>query len=403
MQLPTDGRNDVKSNLRTLNLGARLPDWAESDMEGCLDRIRKLCGSRSAETVLKRANSLLRPLTGISSDRPLGKRCRWSDVRCVNTFELDIDVDQDRVDGFLNFSAYTHKTAAQVARHGLPLPLVAPIWGLTSPAWGLEWKRIAQEAESSLDQKNNSPLLAVPTKSGRWGQRSVTSKEASKWLVELLSKISPDLHSVSSHSLKCTTLSWLAKAGSSEPHRLILGHHSSGKGSLEVYSRDLLAAPFRTLEEVLRQVRIGALQPDKTRSGMIRQAAVADCRDIPQSSDQTASNQTNGPDPQKADSSSSSGSSSSSSSTDSESDSSGDEGKPRHWTKISSRRSHIKAWGEMTMYQHKSSKIVHVESDSETRQFQCGIVASDEHEIILETTLLDTRKCKRCQRAIGES
>lgn len=46
----------------------------------------------------------------------------------------------------------------------------------------------------------------------------------------------------------------VAKTGANENHRL--GHHSSGKGSLEVYSRDLLTAPLRTLEEILRQIGV---------------------------------------------------------------------------------------------------------------------------------------------------
>eukprot|EP00435_Cladocopium_sp_Y103_P012425 s1172_g3.t1 len=55
------------------------------------------------------------------------------------------------------------------------------------------------------------------------------------------------------------------------------------------------------------------------------------------------------------------------------------------------------------MYQRKTSKIVHLEADAETRQFQCGIVASEEHEHIQKTAFLDARKCKRCQRAVGTS
>ena len=96
----------------------------------------------------------------------------------------------------------------------------------------------------------------------------MSSKEASKWLNAILAKLDGPVENISSHSLKCTTLSWLAKAGANENHRLVLGHHSSGKGSLEVYSRDLLAAPLRTLEEILRQIRVGGLQPDRTRSGI---------------------------------------------------------------------------------------------------------------------------------------
>ena len=47
-------------------------------------------------------------------------------------------------------------------------------------------------------------------------------------------------------------------------------------------------------------------------------------------------------------------------------------------------------------------------SDSETRLFQCGIIASSGHTVINQTAFLDTRKIKkcrrcRCQRATGES
>ena len=78
------------------------------------------------------------------------------------------------------------------------------------------------------------------------------------------------LEAVTSHSLKCTVLSWLAKAGTEPHHRLVLGHHSTQKGSLETYSRDMLAAPLRAMEDVLRRIRVGALRPDMTRSGTSR-------------------------------------------------------------------------------------------------------------------------------------
>jgi hypothetical protein len=55
------------------------------------------------------------------------------------------------------------------------------------------------------------------------------------------------------------------------------------------------------------------------------------------------------------------------------------------------------------MYQHKLSKVVHLEADSEKRQFECGIIASHEHEIVTQTLFLETRKCKRCQKAVGEA
>ena len=49
--------------------------------------------------------------------------------------------------------------------------------------------------------------------------------------------------------------------------RLQLGHHSAGDGSLNAYSRDLLAAPLREYTAMLGSIRHGAFNPDLTRSG----------------------------------------------------------------------------------------------------------------------------------------
>ena len=328
-------------------------------------------------------------------------RCRWSDLRSVDSFELDVSMDRGVPCGFISFATYNHKTAAQVARHGLPLALVAPVWGLDSPPWGLSWKTVAEEAEMNFAEHFKGPVLPTPLKNGKWGLRSVTASEASRWLNALLTKNGDTIEQVSSHSLKCTTLSWLAKAGANAEHRLVLGHHSSGRGSLEVYSRDLLAAPLRTLEEILRQIRVGSLQPDRTRSGILQAATRADCREEPPRGspcDETLTIDDKAPDAEEHDSSSSSSSSDSSSGSDS-----GDEGEDSHWTQVSADKSHRQAWGSSTMYQHAISKIVHVEADSETKQFQCGIYASSEHLVVHESAFLETRKCKRWQRALGEA
>ena len=206
-------------------------------------------------------------------------RCRWSDLKRVQDFDLDVALSIGKLVGFLGFSTFSHKTASQVAKHGLPMPLVAPIWGLCSPPWAMTWKRVAEAVKLGFAEHSKGPLLPAPGKEGGWTGRSVTSDEASKWLGELLKLCSSELEKVSSHSLKATTLSWMAKAGSDEHHRTILGHHSTGKKSLEIYSRDFLSAPLRTLEDVLRQVRVGSLRPDLTRSGHIQEATGHDCKE----------------------------------------------------------------------------------------------------------------------------
>ena len=93
-------------------------------------------------------------------------RCRWSDLRRVNKCELDVSIVKEQTIGFVEFHTFSHKTAAQVAKHGLPMPLIAPIWGLTHPAWALAWKSAADEAGLTLGDINNEPILPAPTKTG---------------------------------------------------------------------------------------------------------------------------------------------------------------------------------------------------------------------------------------------
>lgn len=146
-------------------------------------------------------------------------RCRWSDLRSINGCELDVDFSNDKLVGFISFQTFSHKTAAQVAKHGLPMPLIAPKWGLCSPPWAMTWKRVAEAVALDFSNFAKGAVLPAPNKAGRWSCRSVTSVEASRWLTELLKVHTADLEDVSSHSLKATTLSWLAKAGSDPHHR----------------------------------------------------------------------------------------------------------------------------------------------------------------------------------------
>ena len=318
-------------------------------------------------------------------------RCRWSDLRSIHDCELDINSSQDKLVGFISFSTFSHKTASQVAKHGLPMPLIAPIWGLCNPPWAMTWKKVAEAVSLDFASFHKGAVLPAPNKEGRWSRRTVTTDEATKWLHELLRPLGGDISEVTSHSLKATTLSWLAKAGCDPHHRTVLGHHSAGKGSLEVYSRDMLSAPLRTLEETLRQIRIGALHPDLTRSGHIQAPSQPDCKDMPPESKDKP--------PSAADDASSSSSSTTSSS------SSSDEEEEQKWLTLNDSDPAMQqsTCAHFNMYQHEVSKIVHAEADSETCSFKCGMKATPEHKLICSTVFLESRKCKRCLRAIDSS
>ena len=268
----------------------------------------------------------------------------------MSNFFLDTNEVDGRTIGYMEFTTFSHKTAAQVARHGLPLPLVAPIWGLEKPCCAPEWNKIAKKVGRIFDNTFKGPILPAPDKFGNWGSRSVTAAEASKWLLELLRPNGSNLDEVTSHSLKCTVLSWLAKAGAEPHHRLVLGHHSTQRGSLETYSRDMLSAPLRAMEDVLRKIRMGALHPDLTRSGHIQEPTKMDC---------ARDEQKDPGEPQSSSSDSSDSSSSDSDSTESEHD------LTRKWHAVGGSDPNVckSTWGSGTMYQHVQSKIVHLQQD----------------------------------------
>jgi len=313
-------------------------------------------------------------------------RCRWSDLRRVSHYVLDINTAGTKTIGYLEFSTFSHKTAAQVARHGLPLPLVAPIWGLTNPCWALEWVKVAKEIGIDFNETFEGPVLPAPDKCGELCARSVTAAEATKWLTELLKQNNSELDHVTSHSLKCTTLSWLAKAGTEPHYRLLLGHHSTQKGSLETYSRDVLSAPLRALDDVLRQIRMCALHPDLTRSGHVQEPSQPDCAEEQREQDEDSS-------------SSSSDGDSSSSDSDSSSE---DRPSATSWRLVASDDPNVQRskWGSGIMHQHVLSKIVHLQHENDATTFKCGMRATKDHKVVKATPFLESRKCKRCTKVI---
>lgn len=74
--------------------------------------------------------------------------------------------------------------------------------------------------------------------------------------------------SVGTHSCKSTCLSWCAKAGVGLDVRKMLGYHSGGSDTTALcYSRDAMAGPLATLQQVVDDIASGTLMPDHTRSG----------------------------------------------------------------------------------------------------------------------------------------
>ena len=207
----------------------------------------------------------------------LFSRGRWSDLRCVYGFASDIVEIEGKIAGYLEYKTRSHKTARLVQRQGLSMPLVAPAWGVGNAPWAIEFSKIAKLANRPLDSLRNVPLLAARTEDGEWTNRSTSTLEAKRWLLSVLKKaLGKDPDATTIHCLKSTALSWAGKAGLGTEVRQVLGHHSAGKKSHEIYNRDLLAEPLRQLESLFQRIRTGAFLPDTSRSGMVTDKTVTD-------------------------------------------------------------------------------------------------------------------------------
>ena len=100
----------------------------------------------------------------------LFSRSRWSDLRCIYGYAADILEIEGKITGYLEYKTRRHKTARLGQKQGLPMPLVAPVWGVGKTAWVLEFIKVSKLAERPLDTLHNVPLLPAPTEDGRTGR-----------------------------------------------------------------------------------------------------------------------------------------------------------------------------------------------------------------------------------------
>ena len=194
-------------------------------------------------------------------------RARLGDLQAVSDFVLDvIDVEGEGPRGYVEVVSWSHK----LRRMCPALPLIAPVRGVGVCPWITAWVKAAVDAGlpfSRFDGNCRLPLLPG-LQNGEWTNQPINTAVATKWLQGLLerSQVNGPAAKPTGHSLKCTTLSWLAKFGTCRDHRLILGHHSE-TGMAEIYARDAQAAPLRSLDECLAAIRSGNFFPDLNRSG----------------------------------------------------------------------------------------------------------------------------------------
>ncbi len=116
------------------------------------------------------------------------------------------------------------------------------------------------------------PLMPLPTDEGEPTCRPLSTQEAGAWLRMLLEEGGFRLDNLkyTSHSLKCTFLSYLAERGISLEDRRTLGYHQDGNRVPLTYSRGGAARPLVILESLIMEIARGEFKPDSTRSGRLR-------------------------------------------------------------------------------------------------------------------------------------
>ena len=111
-------------------------------------------------------------------------RARFGDLRQISCIFVDEskETEGDRL-GYLEMRSASHKMRATGNRLGAHLPLVAPLKGLGSTAWGKTFVHLASLVNLDFnDWFPMCPLLPAPNMIGDWTSRPTTSGEIGKWM-----------------------------------------------------------------------------------------------------------------------------------------------------------------------------------------------------------------------------
>ena len=197
-------------------------------------------------------------------------RCRVSDLNYIHEILHDVSGGT----GFVEVTTRHHKAARSVQQKAMLLPIVVSCAGVSQFPWIHSWianRKLCNLPTSGMIQ---GAMMPAPILGDRleWMKRPLSAGEVTGILKGFL-KI--DDSSLSSHSLKATTLSWAAKAEVPRDQRRILGRHASSvKDSDSFYSRDMSIGPVNSLTKVINMVRDGVFCPDATRANYFPHSSV---------------------------------------------------------------------------------------------------------------------------------
>ena len=192
-------------------------------------------------------------------------RSRWMDFQHGSELKLEYVGEAIR---YVSCKVSTHKTMHASAFRFRFLELCAPAHGVVDSDWISCW----MEARSSVGIQETHPPMPAPSVEGKPTVRPLGTDECGSWL-RLLLQMNPVASQnevrITSHSCKCTILSYAAKRGLPHEERLVLGHHAHQGRMADVYARDAEARPMRMMEELLEEIRNQRFFPDESRAGRL--------------------------------------------------------------------------------------------------------------------------------------
>ena len=322
-------------------------------------------------------------------------RARWSDAQHADKIVLDED-EQGQL-CYIEIQTANHKTCRALHMRHAFLPMTAPAVGVSEVAWGPLW--VKARAELGIMDIKQFPLMPSPNKDLLPTKRPLSTSEANGWIKIILQLGDRSTSGkVTTHSCKCTALSYLAKRGVSIEDRLCLGYHSNPMRIALVYSRDGSSRPLAVLEQLLWEIREHKFQPDNTRSGRLRTGTPEfDGASTAPSRGKVSGDICKAEHPQKADAVIDLESPDEGYATTSSSESSGDE----HCV-VAPIVGHKSTDVPEThgVWRNKSTKMFHLSLIENSSVLSCGRLITSNVVRVEEPLRFDACKCKQCFRQL---
>ena len=189
---------------------------------------------------------------------------RWDDAQHLEAVERTTEARVELVET----STRHHKTAMAAKDKSMLLPLICLGQCLHTESWAAAWLRSKDRMELP------EARYAMPTfdeRRGCFGRAKMSSSEATLWLRDLLVRSGThpaSVEKITSHGLKATLLSWVAKSGRfSQADQRCLGHHfDRSSRSVLIYSRDTYAPLAAKIRLMLDSICGAEFNPDASRA-----------------------------------------------------------------------------------------------------------------------------------------